>query len=252
MELLVTSETRKQLLRLLWQEGVEASAHQLSNLSGCSYASVYDELEQLVNVDLVLKTKSGKSNLYSRNLQSEFAESLCNLVGELRFQTNLKQLDEQEVEAHLFALGAPLGGARVTQKSLSLEEALVAGVMLAHKNSTVARVLPVVMAKNVSHFDFERLFFLARKEKVSRGLGFLLDLTGTLSSSRKLKKLALKLMDKRVKTRKPFFVLTSKKGKYALLLEEQNTPELAKKWHFSMNMGLDSFSSLYKKVIETE
>ena len=246
LDLLVTSETRKQLLKKLWQEGVEASANQLAHLCGCSYASVYDELEQMVRDGLVLKVKQGKSNLYSSNLKSEFAEPLKQLLGRVKSPSCLSQLKASEVESHLFVYGAPLGGVKSTECWLSLEEALVAGVALARKNSTVARVLPVVVAKNVKAIDSAKLLFLTRQESLNQEMGFLLDLTGTLSGSRKFKDLARQLKDHRVKKSQPFFT-ESPKGKYARLLEDQNTPYVAKKWHFSMNMGLDSFSSLFEK-----
>jgi hypothetical protein len=59
-------------------------------------------------------------------------------------------------------------------------------------------------------------------------------------------------MDKRRKKMELFFK-TQKINKYEQNLAEKNTPTVARNWHFLMNMGLDSFETLFEKnVLEGE
>ena len=93
----------------------------------------------------------------------------------------------------------------------------------------------------------EELLYWARLHHVDREVGFVLELTAHLSRNNKYAKLAKRLKDNR--WNKPVFFSNSDKnlGKFQENLLSMNTPALAKKWFLKMNVGLDSFESVYAK-----
>ncbi|MCI0411852.1 hypothetical protein L0222_03510, partial [bacterium] len=153
---------------------------------------------------------------------------------------------DDEVRLSLSKFGAPLGVHGESEVDLSLEETLAYAMNLARRDSTVARVLPVVLAKNKDVVDFPRLEFWARKLEVLPVLGFFLDLTGLLLKSRKLHELAQSYADRRRKRMENFFV-NKKFNRFENELAEKNTPPVARSWRFLLNMGMDSFEDLVRK-----
>ena len=75
-----------------------------------------------------------------------------------------------------------------------------------------------------------------------------MELTATLLKDKTLKKRARKLVDRRRKKMEPFFK-NQKPSRFEQKLVEKNTPMVARNWHFSMNMGMDSFEDLFRKNI---
>ena len=147
------------------------------------------------------------------------------------------------------AMGAPLGSTRSKKQKCSDEEMLVSAVALARNNSTLTRTLPVVLSKNVKRLDFEKLAACARKRNARQELGFFLDLTGVLAHDSDLRTKADSLFDRRRKRVTDFF--KGKSGKYSARLADQNTPPVAQKWLYRMNMNMDSFQSLFVKHVRT-
>ena len=159
----------------------------------------------------------------------------------------MKLLSENELFEGLARLGAPLPVPHKTNKVFNLEETLAYSLKLARRNSTVARVLTVAFAQSKNTLDFGHLKSCALKLHETQALGFYLDLTGQLLHDRTFQRQAMQLFDPTNIRQKSFFVGTPKKGKYLRLLEKLNTPTLAKKWGFRMNLGMDSFEAQFKK-----
>jgi hypothetical protein len=133
------------------------------------------------------------------------------------------------------------------ERAQSPEELLVKAVALAKKNSSLLRTMPLLVRRLGVGMNGHRLVYWSKRLHVDRELGFLLDLTANLSGEKKYSALARKLKDKRWS--KPTFFLEKEaklKGFQAKLVE-QNSSELAKKWFLKMNMGLDSFESMFAK-----
>jgi hypothetical protein len=78
-------------------------------------------------------------------------------------------------------------------------------------------------------------------------LGFFLELTDELAGADVFKAAAAPLEDKRLRRRKNFFSRDGRFGAYEEELALMNTPAVAKRWHFLMNMSLDSFKSYFRK-----
>ena len=148
-------------------------------------------------------------------------------------------------------MGAPLGTSirniRDESNVLTPEEVLVASLFLARRNPVVARAFPIVIARNRACFDnFEFIRNLAQQAGELGTLGFFLELTAELTGSDYFASLAEQLSEHRGDTVRNFFVPV-RKSKYARQLDELNTPDVARKWNFRMNMNKDSFSSLFNK-----
>ena len=115
---------------------------------------------------------------------------------------------------------------------------------LAASDASVARAFPVFLHKVSSNLDFDALKEESRKLGNKHRVGFFLDLAGELGQDRVLKNAAKDFFDSRKKLQKSFFMNPSK---YSRKLADERTPDLARKWGWSMNMGLDAFESTYQK-----
>ena len=246
---LVTSQTRQKLLQLLWGEGVDASIHQIAKLSGLAYSAVYKELEQMKKEGLVTSQLHGRAEFLRKNITFIDGELLMQLIGGSRDTLKRRTVNEGDIRDNLARLGAPLGAAGTSKTELTTEEVAVHALVLARRDATVARSLPLFFAKNANELNYNKLIFLATQMNLKPMLGFFLDLTGYLSGNKKLTKLAHKLYDKRRK-KDSFFFLKAKMTPLQRQLSELNTPRVARKWHFLMNMGMDSFETLFQKNYE--
>lgn len=239
---LFKTDRHQKLAELLWVDGLTASVHELALMSGLPYATAHGLLQKLLKMGLVEKTKQGRATLFSSNLSSEEVKSLKVLTSNT--ESKKKSLSDFE------ELDLPLVGEfrefRI-EKAQTLEELLVKTVSLSKKNSTLLRVLPLLVHRLGPHLLHHQLAFWSKRHHVDRELGFVLDLTAELSGETRFSTLAKKFKDKRWNKPQPF--LESEKGLsgFQKMLVEENTPALAKKWFLKMNMGLDSFESHYRK-----
>ncbi len=119
---------------------------------------------------------------------------------------------------------------------------------MSHCYPTLARAYPVLLARNRSRLNLERLRQRATELNEKQTLGFFLDLTGTLANDRQLRSFAQTLKDRRVRRVRDFF--NGPRGKYSRYLADQRTPRVAKEWHFRMNMDMDNFRNFYSKFCE--
>lgn len=246
LDFLVTSETRKGLLRLLWGQNVEASAHQLAKLTDAAYSGVHAELGAMEKEGLVMARRKGKALIFRKNDGYHYASELRGLLADQMRWAGPTQASDDDVRLNLVKFGAPLAVHGETNVDLPVEEALVAGLNLSRRDATVARVLPVVFAKNRNSVDWDRLEFRARQQGVLQPLGLFLDLTGSLLNNNSLKRRAKHFMDHRRKHLEHFF-LNAKPNRFEQMLAEANTPKVARDWKYLMNVNMDSFESAFKK-----
>ena len=247
LDFLVTSQTRRELLRLLWAENLESSAHQLALLVGGAYSSVYEELASMQNEGLVTSRRHGKAVMFKKNERYASSRALKTLLDAQQPSVGSAQkATDNQVRLNLAKFGAPLGVHGETEVDLSLEETLVGAMALARHDATVARVLPVVFAKTRNLLNMRRLEFLARQDGLLSVLGFFLDLTASLIKSKRLHADAQRLKDKRRKRMENFFV-DRNFNRFEAALTEINTPPVARRWNFLMNMGMDSFEDRFKR-----
>lgn len=242
LSFLFKTDAHRRLAELLWTDGLTASVHELSQMSGLPYATAHDLLKKMEKMGLVQKTKQGRATLFSSKLSSEELKPLQVLLGNVdRKQKPLADFAEMDLPLvgdfpefrHTYAHNA--------------EELLVKAVVLAKDNSSLLRTLPLLAKRLGSGLSAPQLVYWSKQHHVDRELGFLLDLTANLSGDKKYSTLARQLKDKRWSKQSSFLKREENLKGFQAKLAEQNTPELAKKWFLTLNMGLDSFRSTYLK-----
>jgi transcriptional regulator with XRE-family HTH domain len=151
-----------------------------------------------------------------------------------------------EVHAWLSFYGAPLyGSTTVDMKNVpGVESVLVEGLKVSREDATVARALPLAFWKNRGSLALKLLRDEAERWNQTRTLGFFLDLTAQLSGETAFKREAARLHSRVPLKTTQFFQPTTRRERQ---LAELKTPEVARRWGFRMNMGLDSFASMFEK-----
>ena len=243
---LVTSNARKALLFLLWKDGVTGSVRELAKAAGVSYAAAHSELRAMQEHGLAMSRGDGAGVAFRANHSHPQADVLRLL---LTSDDALSPKDPgpaaDTVLANLKRYGAPLQGAVDLSEEWTLEETLAQALVLSHENATVLRVLPVFVTMNARSLDFDALRSRASVLRQRRSLGFVLELAATLSGDQSMMTHADSLRDRRVKQDTPYF--SGGRGRFAQELARKNTPGVAKKWHFVLNMPLESFRGPFDK-----
>lgn len=244
---LVTSRARRDLLRLLWVEGLVASVSDLARRGQVSFATAHRELGSMRVEGLALSERVGAAVVYRANpgyLQSGLVRQL--LKEDEAHATPLRVSDGEKVRGWLAALGAPLVVSRPPEEPLpGLEEVLAEGLVLAHRDPTVARALPVAFWRLRNRLQADRLVHAATRRNERQALGFFLELTGRLGGDPQWASLSDRLRDRRRSREQPFFA--GRKGHMAMALARKRTPPLALRWGYLMNMSLDTFASVFAK-----
>ena len=242
---LVTSRTRRQLLRRLWADGARGSVSALARASGVSFAAAHRELEAMKAAGLTVAERDGVATVYRANLGHPQAEDLMALLTG-RPSADVDS-DEQVLKGELAAVGAPIAGPAHRRRSRSTEEVLADGLVLAHRSPTVARVLPVAVWRQRDQVDHRRLERAATRRDERQALGFFLELTGRLGGDRRLVRRARGLRDGRRTALKPFF--SAGRGSFALAAAREKSWALARRWGFLMNMDYEGFAAAFRKHI---
>lgn len=232
------------MLRLLWAERVEASASDLSRRTRAGFSAVHRELEKMRVAGLASCERVGRRLVYRACHAHPRAPLVRKLVEEVRAgeAAKTRPLDDQ-VRSWLRAAGAPIGAAE-PRRMPGIEEIVAAGLALAHRDASVARVLPIVLWRQRGRLDYGRLAREATRRHERHALGFFLELTGELGGEPALRH-ARSLRDRRRQRPRPFFERPH--GRLELALAREKTPRLARRWGYLMNMGYDSFASAFAK-----
>jgi hypothetical protein len=152
------------------------------------------------------------------------------------------------VRSWLRDLGAPLTRAAVAdRRAPDPEQVVVEGLRLAHTDASVARALPVMFWANREKLRLADLVRRARRAKEGATLGFFLDLTSELAGSRWFSAAHADLRPDRPRS-ETFFFEGAEKSLVGKELAAVNTPPVARRWRFLMNMPLDSFETLFRKT----
>ena len=152
------------------------------------------------------------------------------------------------VRSWLRDLGAPLTRAVVTsRRAPEPEKVVVEGLRLAHKDASVARALPVLLWANRDKLRLADLIRRSRQAREGATLGFFLDLTFELAGSQPFPDAHADLRQDRPPS-DTFFFEGAEKSLVGKELATLNTPPVARRWGFLMNMPLDSFETLFRKA----
>lgn len=238
MSQLFQCEARAKLLELLLTAGVVASESELARLCGLSPRAIGKEVDHLQSVGLVRLESVGRCNLVSANERHPAYGPLKAL-----FSITTLPSQDQQLRESLAAHGAPLAGVQPAQH-FPLEKTLLMGLAAAKTDGTLLRVLPLVVAKNRCRIQWKDLKEGAHKDRLKSELGMLLELTGKLIHDDELQNQAQELRDRR---RTGFRYFPEAKSRFERKVAEESSPEVARIWHFHMNMGEESFLTLLNK-----
>jgi DNA-binding transcriptional ArsR family regulator len=247
LEYLVPSRARREVLKALRSKKGGLTAQQIARETGVAYSSVHRELEQLRELRLAKSVRVGNAVLCSWDGTNPVAKALDPLLHGFDEQ-RLSVPDDDVVFWNLKKLGAPLARKGAQGDELSPESTLAYALKLARRHPDVARVWPVVFAKQQSRLNLETLAHLSGRLGEKRTLGFFLALTGRLLKTPKLAESGSVLRDGRFRKTQSFFL--SEEGEREKRLAELRTPEVAREWHFRMNMPMESFESTFGKFVK--
>lgn len=251
LDFLVTSKARKALLKTLVVGGTGGSVSEVARRSRIRTSTADRELDRMEAWGLVLSERVGKEKVVRPNVQSGNVRRLRKLLAARDSHSDLTRDRgaETRLRAALAYFGAPLFVPSNVElrKVPGLEVTLAAALHLSHADPAVAGNLPVVLWKNRLQLDVNELARLAVRDGEGQTLGFFLDLTDQLAGVNLFTPAAQALKDKRVRRTRNFFARDGRFGEYEEGLAVMNTPEVAKRWHFLMNMSLESFVSYFRK-----
>jgi hypothetical protein len=247
LEYLVTSRARRELLKLLWLAGREASGRALAEAAGISTSLANRELKAMKSAGLAKARTEGAATLYRAATDHPDADLLRALLV-ARSAPPTEEAD-RETRALLAALGAPLVVDEPTTEEPDPEESLARGLELAHRDPSVVRAMPVLLSRLAPQLELDRLESLAGDRGLRRTLGFFADLTSTLAGPSRLAPLARRLRDRRRTRVAPFFSTPASRFEEALMKER--TPEVARRWHFLMNMPIEDLQAFFARHAKT-
>jgi hypothetical protein len=151
----------------------------------------------------------------------------------------------QRIRFALAAAGAPVGAPRRNPPPADLEATLADGLVLAHRDATLARTLPLVFWRQRNRFKLDRLVVQASRRGERFSLGLFLELAGHLGHEPTLIQAARRLRDRRRTAVRLFF--SNAHGPIAMAMARRYTPQVARRWGYLMNMAVDSFRTLFDK-----
>lgn len=246
LNFLVSSKVRRALLELLWADGNRGSVVQLAREARVGYASAYRELKAMVRNQLAVRVVDDGVETYTANVDYPYADVVRRLVA-TRPQVAAPHTPEaDQLRRKLRRLGAPLL-TEPADEMPQLEETLAKGVGLSHRDPTLARALPVCIARNRSRLDARALLAAAAQLRETHAVGFFLSLTSILANDAVLGDLATKFRDHRVRSEREFFDLPD--TAYSRALADRNAPEVARQWGYRMNMDLEAFRTVFDKAV---
>jgi hypothetical protein len=195
--------------------------------------------------EVVTSKVEGSKEVFSANVAHPDADLLARLVKNRAAGAPPSGAKTEELRRRLRSLGAPLTAEPAAEPVASIEATLVEGAKLAHRDATVARAMPLCFWNTRSIIDLERLKEAAKRGREKQAVGFFLALTGQLGGDRRLTHWAKAFKDSRVRAVHDFFdVPTTTSGRRRAT---EMTPAVARRWKYRMNMGVDSFQSLFDK-----
>jgi hypothetical protein len=242
---LFRSRTRTALLQLLFRDRVSDSMSGLARRAGLSQHSVAVEVKNLARAGLVKVESVGASDLVSGKSRHPAARALVALLRASQLPPETPS-DDTAVKETLTAHGAPLL-AHKSVRHMPLEVALVKALHLAKRDGSLLKILPVVVAKNAGSLNWTALKETAKREKLKSEVGMLVEMAAEFAQKPGLKKKVRDLKDRR-RTVTSFF--SEPRNKYERKLAASVTPAVARRWHFLMNLGEETFRSAMLKHLD--
>ncbi len=157
----------------------------------------------------------------------------------------LTMVNDEVLLWNLSRYRAPLFNKGHLGTTLSVEETLAQALNLARRRPDVARVWPVVYARN--RVDLSLLTQYAQKVGATRVLGFYVSLLVVFLEDPRLVALESKLLKTLNSTQDMERFFLNLDSARLMVLERRRTPLVAKKWRFWMNATVEWFYSCFTK-----
>jgi hypothetical protein len=140
-------------------------------------------------------------------------------------------------------------GTRVTkgQPSCDLADVALRAVRSSRRDPALARMLPVFLWRARDALDLDALVVRAQRQRQSPGIGYFLELAGTLGGSRRLGSAARRLRPKS-QPRPALFFEAAARNPFEALAAEERTPPQARRWGLLTGTPTDSFTTYFEKV----
>jgi hypothetical protein len=249
IEYLITSKARRRLLTAICAKRAVGSVSELAREAKVVTSVAHREVAKMELLRLVVVDRSGSAKRVRANGASPHMPLLRRLLVEgSRIRQGEMNEGDDTVRRCLVAYGAPLSGSPKRQRLPALEGVIAEALELSHRDATVARTLPVLLWRNRKNLRMDELVRRAERSGQTQTLGFFLDLTGELSREESWAAAAALLRDRRFR-RPVYFFDGADRSEFTAEAAERNTPEVARRWNFRMNMPLDSFSSMFRKAL---
>lgn len=220
LEYLVTSRTRRELLRRLWLHGDRGSVSALARASGVSFAAAHRELEAMKAAGLACVERHGLEAVYRAENRHPEAAVLRSL------------LSPRDGSRELPAEG-PWGA--------SAEDALADSVVRSRGDVGIALALPFALWRQREQLDYAGLVQAATRRNERQALGLFLQLAGQLGGDRRLMLRASTLRDGRRTVVRPYF-------SPAVGATGVRPLPLALRWGFVLNVELSRFAAAFKRA----
>ncbi len=254
LEYLVSATVRRKLLESLWRDGARGTASSLARQTGTAFAACYSELKAMSRAAVASESLESGRLVYEANRQSPYASALKQLVARpprkrANAATTKSEQRWDEVRSELATHGAPLWGQLPKGRAHTpLEELLAKACELAHRDPSVAKVLPYLFLRRKGDVSFNRFQQALTENREKHTAGFMLAVAVALSGDKTLRTWSEQLRDKRRTKPVDFFEGPTPSSKRLRELAERNTPELARAWNYRLNMTLDDFRSVVEKL----
>ena len=201
-------------------------------------------------VNIASCTRIGNATVFAANKAHPMAKIFDALLDARRNDSDRPAVTsptDQPIRSWLAQLGAPLLLDAAPSPMPQLEKVFAQGVQAARRDASIARSLPVFIWKNRALLQPSLLLQETRRLDQRQTVGFFLELTGILGGDEALIRLSERLRDGRIRKDRDFFVHAQ--STYAQNIAKERTPALAKKWHLTMNLSLETFASTFRRFV---
>lgn len=238
---LFPTRARRAVLEAFFGPGARSSTvSELARRADLTPRAVSVEVRRLLAAGVVEVEAEGAADRVRSNPRHPAARALRELLRKASSDQGRSLTDPRPT---LRAYGAPLAGVE-PRVEMSREAAVVEALAGSRHDSTLLRILPVVLLENEADFDWDALLAQARRRKLKDELGMMLELTAKASGRPSLGKWAKGLADGR--RRVPRY-LPEPASDYERRLADHRTPAVARKWGLRMNMTEESVREFVRK-----
>lgn len=243
LDLLAGNTARSATLRLFWEEGFAGNVRSAAQRLDFSYSVVHGEVKALERAGLVKSTRSGAATVVRANAEYEHAALLRQVIAA---KPTRASADNSKLYSELAATGAPLVAPHRKPRG-SLEDLFARAAVASRQDGTLLRALPAWLGMNAEALDQGALVDAVAHSDEPHAGGFVLALAARVTGLRRFATASKVLRDERRRRAEPFLKNLSA-GPAWRKRAERVSPDVAKQWHYLLNMPLDAFRDTWEQA----